>query len=173
MNMEIKTRHFQLGDEAREKIDAMFEKVERFSPRPVSEVKLQIVHEKNEFLCDGVLYLKGQEFRAEKSGMEPELAAQGVAEILQRQLEKFKGKVSGKQRGEAGGLGRALQGDESPIHFATETFELRNMNSPEARDAFTDSDAPFLVFRDSDSGRIGVVYRRNDGELGLMEAGNE
>ncbi len=59
------------------------------------------------------------------------------------------------------------------MHFSAENFELRDMDLLVARDAFTDSDAPFLVFRNVDSGRIGVVYRRTDGELGVMEATNE
>jgi len=172
MNLEIKTRHFQLDPEARERIEAQFEKVVRFSPRPVSEIRLQIVLEKNTFLCDGLLLLRNQEFRAANSGAEPDLATQGVAENLQRQLEKFKGKVSAKQRGEPGGLGKAMLASEPVVHFATENFELLEMNTLAAREAFTDSDAPFLVFRNVDTGRIGVVYRRRDGELGVMEAAN-
>jgi len=170
MNLEIKTRHFQMSDEGRERIEAQFEKVVRFSPRPVTSIRLQIVHENNVFVCDGVLSLRNQEFRAENTGDQPELATQGVADVLLRQLEKFKGKISGKQRGETGGLGRALPADEPPVHFTTESFEMHDMDPGVARDAFTDSNAPFLVFRNADNGRIGVVYRRHDGELGLMEA---
>ena len=170
MNLEIKTRHFQMSDEGHEQIEAQFEKVVRFSPRPVSSVRLQIVYENNVFVCDGLLLLRNQEFRAENTGEQPELATQGVADLLLRQLEKFKGKISGKQRGEAGGLGRAIASDEPAVHFATESFEMRDMDAGSARDAFTASDAPFLVFRNADNGRIGVVYRRHDGELGLMEA---
>lgn len=173
MNLEIKTRHFQIGDDHRERIEAQFEKVVRFSPRPVSSIRLQIVHENNMFTCDGLLILKNQEFRAENTGSEPELATQGVAEILLRQLEKFKGKISSKQRGEVGGLGRILPDEEPTVHFAAESFEMRDMDALTARDAFTDSNAPFLVFRNVDTGRIGVVYRRGDGELGLMESGAE
>jgi ribosomal subunit interface protein len=172
MNLEIKTRHFQLWDEVRERIEAQFEKLERFSPRPVSAIRLQIVHENNVFHCDGVLVLKSQEFRAENTGAEPDLATQGVAENLQRQLEKFKGKISGKQQREAGGLGRAFGDGEPAVHFAAEDFVLHDMDTLSARDAFTDSDAPFLVYRNVDTGRIGVVYRRADGELGFMEASN-
>jgi len=170
MELEIKTRHFNLDDEARETIEAQFEKLLRFSPRPVSQVRLQIVFENNQFTCDGVLHLKHQEFRAENTGAEPVLATQGVAENLQRQLEKFKGKVSAKQRGEAGGLGANLPAEEPSVFFATESFEMRDMDPIAARAAFTDSDGPFLVFRNADNGRIAVVYRRSDGELGLMEA---
>ena len=170
MNLEINTRHFQLDDEAREKIEASVDKLQRFSPRPITEVRLQIVRENSEFQCDGVLMLKGQEFRAENTAFEPEVAALAVADVLQRQLEKYKGKISGKQRGEAGGLGVALGGDEPTVHFATERFEIKNLNAARARDAFTDSEAPFLVYRDVDNGRISVVYRRKDGNLGIMES---
>ncbi|MEZ4387698.1 MAG: HPF/RaiA family ribosome-associated protein [Candidatus Krumholzibacteriia bacterium] len=172
MNLELKTRHFQLDDEMEEKIAATFEKLERFSPRPISEVRLLINHENNLFHCDGVLFLKGQEFRAENTGAEPDLAAAGVAEVLQRQLEKYKGKISGKHRGEAGGLGAAQDEVAPTVHFATEHFEMLNLNAARARDAFTDSDAPFLVYRDTDTGRVSVVYRRKDGDLGIMEARN-
>ncbi|HOX26689.1 MAG TPA: HPF/RaiA family ribosome-associated protein [Candidatus Krumholzibacteria bacterium] len=172
MNLEIKTRHFQLGDETRAKIEAQFEKILRFSPRPVNEIRLQIVLEKNDFICDGLLLMRNQEFRAANTGAEPDLATQGVAENLQRQLEKYKGKVSAKQRAEEGGLGRAMRGGEPLVHFATENFSLLELDALAAREAFTDSDAPFLVFRNVDSGRISVVYRRRDGELGLMEATN-
>jgi ribosomal subunit interface protein len=170
MNLDIKTRHFQMGDESREKIEAMFAKLERFSPRPVVEVKLLIKHENNDFHCDGALHLRNQEFRADNIGAEPELAAQGVVDVLQRQLEKYKGKISAKQRGEAGGLGKALQGDEPTVHFATEHFELKNLDAARARDEFTASDAPFLVYRDADNGRISVVYRNREGDLSVMEA---
>lgn len=172
MKVEIKTRHFHLDEEARQRIESQCEKLERFSPRPISEVRLQIVFEQNQFVCDGLLLLRSQEFRAANSGAEPDLAAQGVVENLQRQLDKFKGKVSSRQRGEAGGLGRAMAAAEPTVHFATEHFELLEMDALSARDAFTASDAPFLVFRDANTGRLGVVYRRHDGELGLMEASN-
>ena len=170
MDLEIKTRHFTLDDEAREQIEAQFEKILRFSPRPVSAIRLQIRFENNVFHCDGVLHLKNQEFRAQNEGAEPALATQGVADNLQRQLEKFKGKVSAKQRGEAGGLGANLPPEQPTVHFQIESFVMHDMDLVAARAAFTDSDAPFLVFRNTDTGRIGVVYRRSDGELGLMEA---
>lgn len=170
MNLEINTRHFQLYDEVQEKIEAAFEKLERFSPRPITEVRLVINHENNQFHCDGVLHLKGQEFRADNTAAQPELAAAGVAETLQRQLEKYKGKMTGKHRGETGGLGVALGDGEPSVHFATEHFVIHNLSATRAQAAFTDSEAPFLVYRDAESGRISVVYRRKDGDLGIMEA---
>jgi ribosomal subunit interface protein len=178
MDLDIKTRHFSLGEEAREKIEAQFEKLERFSPRPVLETKLNLAFDNGTFACDAELFLRNHVFRASHGGApEPELAAVGAAENLQRQLEKFKGKVSAKQRGETGGLGRAMVLEESPdlarLIETEEGFELRDMDRVAAQDAFVSSSAPFLVYRDTDTSRIAVVYRREDGEIGLMQARND
>ena len=173
MQLEIIARHFNLGDEHKEFIEAAVEKLERFSPRPVQSFKLTMNHEAGRFHADGVLYLKNHEFRAGAEGSEPEYAMTELAENLKRQLSKFKGKISGKQKGGEGGLGKALgevafppgEAGESP-----ENFVLRDMDVQSARDAFDAGDQPFLVFRDVATSRVGIIYRRDDGELGHMQS---
>ena len=173
MQMEIKARHFTLGDEQREVIEAALDKLEKFSPRPVKSLHLTIDHDAGRFAADSVLHLKAHEFRAKAEGMEPEIAVNEMIENLRKQLAKFKGKISGKQKGEEGGLGRAMLADmsldaaedESPLAFI-----LKNMDLAEAKDAFQASEQPFLIFRNPLNSRVGVIYRRDDGSLGQMEA---
>jgi ribosomal subunit interface protein len=176
MNLDIKTRHFQLDDEAREKIEAQIEKLDRFSPRPLQDCKLVLTFEKNLFECDAVVFVSHHEFRAKHVGAEPELAAIGAAEILQKQLEKFKGKLSARQRAEPGGLGRALTGAGAAGMTGgegAEGFDLHNLTPVAAQDLLAGTDEPFLVFRNTESSRIAVVYRLEDGGLRLMEARND
>ena len=179
MQLEINARHFTLGDEAKEVIEAAVEKLERFSPRPIQSFKLTINHEGGMFHADAVLHLKHQEFRAGSEGSEPEYAVTELAENLKRQLTKFKGKISGKQKGEEGGLGKALGEagggellDDLADGETPEGFALRDMDVVSARDAFNSGDQPFLVFRNVENSRVGVIYRRDDGELGHMESTN-
>jgi putative sigma-54 modulation protein len=180
MQLEINARHFTLGDEAKEVIEAAVEKLERFSPRPIQSFKLTINHEGGMFHADAVLHLKHHEFRAGAEGSEPEYAVTELAENLKRQLTKFKGKISGKQKGEEGGLGKAL-GDAGGFDLpeglvdgeTPDGFALRDMDVDTARDSFSTGDLPFLVFRNVATSRVGVIYRREDGELGHMEATNE
>jgi ribosome-associated translation inhibitor RaiA len=176
MNLDIKTRHFQLDDEAREKIVVHFEKLDRFSPRPLQDSKLTLTFEKDIFECDAVVFISHHEFRAKHDGAEPELAAIGAAEILQKQLEKFKGKLSARQRAESGGLGHTLP--ESGATGLTGEggaagFDLHNLTPILAQDMLAGTDEPFLVFRNKETSRIAVVYRHEDGHLGLMEARND
>jgi putative sigma-54 modulation protein len=175
MQLEIIDRHFTLGEEQREFIEAAVEKLVRFSPRPVQGFKLTMTHEAGQFSADAVLYLKNHDFRAQAEGREPEHAMTELAENLRRQLSKFKGKISGKQKGREGGLGEALgdvafpAGEEGE---APENFVLRDMDVAAAREAFTAAEMPFLVFRNVANSRVGIIYRREDGELGHMESGD-
>jgi len=176
MQMEINARHFNLGDDQRETIETALAKLERFSPRPVQSCKLTISHEAGRFVADAVLHLKNNDFRAEAAGVEPEYAADEIVESLRKQLTKFKGRLSGKQKGEEGGLGRAMVDDggvfagDAEAEGSTEGFVLRDMDVDGAKEAFAAAELPFLIFRDVNTARLGVIYRRGDGELGHMEA---
>jgi ribosome-associated translation inhibitor RaiA len=174
MQLEIIARHFTLGDEHKEAIEAAAEKLERFSPRPVQSFKLTITHDAGLFHADGVLHLKNHDFRAGAEGREPEHAVAELTENLQRQLSKFKGKTSGKQKGATGGLGKALGEVVPPMaedaDGVSESFVLRDMDVDAAREAFAAEQQPFFVFRNVANSRVGIIYRRENGELGHMES---
>lgn len=175
MQLEINARHFTMGDDQRELIEAAVEKLVKFSPRPVQSLKMTITHEAGRFSADSVLHLKSTEFRAKGDGMEPEFAVNEMMENLRKQLVKFKGKISGKQKGEEGGLGRAMSaGSVQPEleNTATEGFTLLDIDVTSAREKFETGDLPFLVFRNVGNDRLGVIYRRTNGELGYMESEN-
>ena len=108
--------------------------------------------------------------------MEPEFAVNEMVENLRKQLAKYKGKISGKQKGEEGGLGRAMiagsglpdEGDSQP-----EGFILLDLDVDGAQEKFKAQDLPFLLFRNIDNDKLGVIYRRSNGELGHMEPEND
>ncbi len=174
MQIEFRSRHFTLGDDQKEQIETQLEKLDRFSPRPLQSARVTITHESGRFSCDTVLYLKNHEFRSKGEGVEPELAIVEVVESLRKQLSKFKGKMSARQKGEEGGLGRALvdekyaEGGIKPLE--SEGFLLEDMDVASAMSAFNDSKYPFLIFRNQETNKVSVVYKRDDGELSLMQA---
>ena len=176
MQLEINVRHFTMGDDQREVIEAAVEKLVKFSPRPVESIKMTITHEAGRFSADSVLHLKSTEFRAKGDGMEPEIAVNEMMENLRKQLAKFKGKISGKQKGEEGGLGRAMFAGSALSEsedMTPEGFVLLDIDIASAREKFEAGDLPFLVFRNVGNERLGVIYRRANGELGHMESEND
>ncbi|MBU8869449.1 MAG: HPF/RaiA family ribosome-associated protein [Gemmatimonadales bacterium] len=176
MQMEISSRHFTMSDEQHEAIEEALGKLEKYSPRPVQSVRLTLIHEAGRFTADSVLHLKTTEFRAKEVGLEPEYAVTEVVEALRKQLTKFKGKISGKQKGEEGGLGRAMLdggGIQDGEFAAAEGFVLKDMDVQSARDEFTSQGQPFLIFRNVETAKVAVIYRRVGGDLGHMESSND
>jgi ribosomal subunit interface protein len=172
MQIEIVARHFSIGEDQREKIEGRLEKMARFSPRPPVSTRLKLTREGQEFAADLTFYLKSQEFRARAEGDEPELATEGACENLEKQLRRFKGRISGRQQGEEGGLGRALQdaGELAGAILEPEGFRLQDLSVSDAIEAFQGTDHPFLVFRNAETSRLNVIYHRTDGEVGLLES---
>lgn len=176
MEKEIITRHFNLGEEQTVMVEEAIDKLEKFSPRPVQSVKLTINHEAGQFFAEGVLHLKNNEFRAKGEGREPEICVVEFTENLRKQLSKFKGKISGRQKGEDGGLGKAMiDGDPYVASDDEEAtgFVLKDMDVDGAREAFNGAEQPFLVFRNVENNRVGVIYKLDNGELGHMESNND
>ena len=52
MQLEINARHFTMGDDQKELIEAAVEKLIKFSPRPVQALKMTINHEAGRFFAD-------------------------------------------------------------------------------------------------------------------------
>ncbi|HVG38742.1 MAG TPA: HPF/RaiA family ribosome-associated protein, partial [Pyrinomonadaceae bacterium] len=48
-------------------------------------------------------------------------------------------------------------------------YEVKPMTAEEAALRLSEDSNQFLVFRDADTDRVGVLYKRNDGNYGLIE----
>jgi putative sigma-54 modulation protein len=101
-----------------------------------------------------------------------------VLEKIQRQAIKHKGKKIAKKRKPASQpllLGARSRTESSPTNSDTprvirsKSFAAKPMTVEEAVHEVTASRNEFLVFRNSESERVSVVYRRKDGNFGLIE----
>jgi putative sigma-54 modulation protein len=101
-------------------------------------------------------------------------------EKLERQALKHKNKVIEvkRQRAKAKSVAKRLGTQSSSARTANdgndsiqeEEAQRKPMAVEEAVIELNHSDYPFLVFRNSDSGAVNVLYRRKDGTLGLIRA---
>ena len=175
MQFEFNTRHFALEDESRDRIEKRIAKLERYSPRNPVSIRLTITKEGGRFEAELSYYLRNTDFHAKAERTEPDLAADEAIESLERQLRRFKDRVANRDKGEEGsaGLGEAmaaagLLASEGAV-LDEAGFRLKDLSVEAAVEAFRDSQYPFLVFRNRDSSRVAVVYRREEGTYGLLE----
>jgi putative sigma-54 modulation protein len=95
---------------------------------------------------------------------------------LRRQAVKIKGKIIDRKHHAPSAAVLApsplppVQPDTpSPRIIRSRRYSVKPMTPEEAIMQVEESDEQFFVFRDADTDRIGVLYRRNDGNFGLIE----
>ena len=97
---------------------------------------------------------------------------------LDKQVRRHKDKITSRRKGEAGkGKGaRAAQpaGDTAAepsegVIIERQSYEMKPMPPEEAVMQLEIDGLEFLVFTNSENGQIGVVYKRKDGNFGLIE----
>ncbi len=97
-----------------------------------------------------------------------------VLEKIERQALKHKGKKIDKKRkstttAQAARAEAAAGNSEARQVIRSTSFEAKPMTVEEAVQEVDTSNSEFIVFRNAESERVSVVYRRRDGNFGLIE----
>jgi ribosomal subunit interface protein len=116
---------------------------------------------------------RGTILRAEKSAPELYAAVDLVEENLHRQITRYKDRTwkRGKLPREAAPIEDGLQAeleDEQATIIRTKQFNLKPMHADEAVEQMELLGHDFFVYRDVESESVNVLYRRRDGNYGLI-----
>jgi len=179
MQVNITFRHLEsteaLKAHARDKV----QHIQRYIDRP-SEAHVVLDLENLEHKADinlkaGPFLLRG---RAKSGDMYASIDA--AAEKLERQLKKHKEKLKSHKLPERQGGQRVVDVrhevfDEARLAASdrvvkSDTFQAKVMSLDEAVMQLDLLDVHFFVFQSAKDGSFNVVYRREDGNLGLIEA---
>jgi len=88
--------------------------------------------------------------------------------VIKVKRQRAKAKSVAERLGTHGSADREAEREKDSIQ--EEEAQRKPMAVEEAVIELNHSDYPFLVFRNSDSGAVNVLYRRKDGTLGLIRA---
>ena len=119
--------------------------------------------------------------RGEEATMDMYTSIDLVVEKLERQIHKHKTKL--QRRFRAGGFQAEMVKDEHPAAAApaddedysivkTKRFTVKPMDVQEAIMEMNMLNHDFFMFRNAENEQVCVVYRRTDGNYGLIEPGN-
>ena len=175
MELQITCRNMQLVEEARRYIERKLGRLNRHLPN-ITESKVEVAEEKtrapqHRFVVQMTVDSQGTLLRAEERGEDLFTAVDKAAEIMNRQIEHYKGKLYDRGRGNS--PDRNESGDRTelaaPVVIKTKRFGVKPMPVAEAIDQMELLGHDFFLFFNAESERIGVVYRRKDGNYGLIE----
>ncbi len=154
-------------------------KLDRYAPRLVES---HVILKKEKYVFWAELTLSAKNFRAygEAKSKENVYAAMDLAySRVEKQLKKYREKVKAHHKGEKGGAPKERAArqifekeaiaSEKPEIVRTGDFAVKPMSIEEASLQLELSPNPFLVFSNASTKQVNVIYKRGDGNHGLIE----
>ena len=141
----------------------------------VGEITVLLTVTKGRHIVEVTVPVEGILLRGEESTMDMYTSIDLVIEKLERQIRKHKTKLERRFRN--GGfrmesavapVNEADSGEEYPV-VKTKRFAVKPMDVQEAIMQMNLINHEFFVFRDAKTEEVNVVYRRKDGNYGLIE----
>ena len=181
MELVIKAKNMEVEKGAREYIRSKLNKLERHLP-DITEVKVELVQEmtksaENRFVAQVTINSHGTLLRAEERASTIYAAIDIVVDVLNRQCERFKDKLY-RSRRRISPFRRELAAEEVPEERVEESeskivkvkrFPVKPMTPEEAAEQMELLSHDFFIFFNPEINRFSVLYRRGDGNYGLIE----
>lgn len=173
MRVELTGRHIKITPAIRALVDDRLAHSLRKLNSSALSVQIVLTKEKSRLLAETTLHVKGERFlHAEATGRDPQVALAAALERLDHQVQKVKNKwADGKRRsGRAAPEPAEPRPAEDGVRIVrARRYAVKPMSIEEAAMEVGPTPNAFVVFRDASSEAISILFRRPDGNLGLIE----
>jgi putative sigma-54 modulation protein len=178
MQFQVKGRNLEVSDAIRSYAEAKLAKIERQLKDP--RVELELAVERNpsiaaNHVAEATIWTKGPVLRAREASSDMHASIDQLVDKLERQVTRYKRQGRDRRRKAARANGRSndatqpVPDDANPLIVKTKQFAVKPLTPEEAVEQLELVGHDFFVFRSADSGEVNVVYRRRDGNYGLIE----
>jgi len=177
MELQITSKNVELTPTVRQFIERKLGKLGRHLPNIV-EYKVEILEQKTKspqqhFVVQVTLNSNGTLLRGVDRGEDLLIAINKVAEVMNQQIEHYKGKLYEKGKGSSLARGEFSEeaGPAQPVRRVVKIkrFAVKPMSVAEAIDQMELLGHDFFLFFNADTEEINLLYRRRDGNYGLIE----
>jgi putative sigma-54 modulation protein len=171
MNVIVTGRHLEITPAIRKYAEEKVGKFVRYLSDITEAVVTLSVEKKYRHKVEVLLKVNGVLIQAESVTDEIYSAIDEVSEKLERQIKKYKEKLVSYRKGggkaaETAGKGASA---ETGRIIKNKRFDLKPMSPDEASMQMELLDKDFFVFINDISSDVNVIYRRRDGNFGLIE----
>src|SRR5882672_4923492 len=164
MRFEYTGRHVEVSPGIRKHVEDHFKKLDHIFNGTEPAVHVIITVEKNRHIGEVVAYWRDHTLTAKDVNADMYLALTRAIEKVEKQALKLKKKSIDRKQGAKRTAAVAPTPDGQ-----LEATPRPPMTTEEAALQVSSESDQFIVFRDADTQRIGVLYKRKDGNFGLIE----
>jgi len=177
MRLQVKGKNVEVSDSIRRYAEEKLRKLDR-QLHALTQVELELRVEKNPSIsenqvAEATIWTKGPTLRAREASTDMKSSIDQLTDKLLRQVEHYRAKRSRRQvRGNGsppGGSMSTPDEETGPRIVKTKQFSVKPMSPEEAAMQLELVGHDFFVFRNDESADVNVIYRRRDGDYGLIE----
>ncbi|SMB91447.1 SSU ribosomal protein S30P [Thermanaeromonas toyohensis ToBE] len=173
MRLVVRGKNFEVSDALRQYAEKRLKKLERFLGEEV-EVQVTMSVSRDRHIVEVTVPLDGYLLRGEEATGDMYGSIDLVLEKLEKQMEKYKTRLAKKVKGNAlkeEAIISLLKEEETeePKVVRTKRFPIKPMSVEEAILQMNLLGHNFFVFANAETEQVNVLYRRKDGNYGLIE----
>jgi putative sigma-54 modulation protein len=179
MDLSIKGRNVEVTDRLSDYVEKKIGKLDRYLPT-ISEVWVELATEgaraaQDRQVCQVTVRANGTILRAEERSDDMFTSIDAVLDKMYRQIARYKGKRKNRWRGAAVPMEplpletEEVYDEETTNIVRTKRFAMTPMGPDEAVEQMELLGHDFFVFYNADEGQVNVIYRRKDGDYGLLQ----
>ncbi|MBI2886160.1 MAG: ribosome-associated translation inhibitor RaiA [Chloroflexi bacterium] len=182
MELTIKGRNTEITDDVKQYVQKKLERVGRHLPFRDVETVVELFQKQSKrqdqrSVVEITMTANGAVLRCEEKAADFPAAIDTAADSLDRQIERFKGRLYDRHRAgaaERAGVGRGMLGPAAAAETVSavirrKRFLVEAMDEEEAVERMELVGHDFFVFLNAGTGRLGIVYRRKDAGYGLLD----
>jgi len=183
LTFNIRGENIEVTDAIRDYVQKRISKLEKYfenNVEAIAHINLKVYPNKTSKV-EVTIPLPYLTLRAEETSPDLYASVDLVTDKLERQIRKYKTKVNRKSR-EKGYKNLDFvpesaednSSDSNELQVVrTKRVSLKPMDNEEAILQMDMLGHDFFIYQDSETDGVSIVYRRNDGRYGLIEAGDE
>lgn len=172
MNIQITGKNIPVTDSLREIVQKKLKKLDRYF-EPDTEVIVVLSIERARQIVEVTIPLGGFILRGEESTDDMYASVEGVVRKLEKQIHHHRTRLERRLRGDAfhdiSDMPEETQAEVQHIVVRTKRFAVKPLDVDEAALQMQLLGHDFFVFMNADSGEVNVIYKRKDGNFGLIE----
>ncbi len=176
MRLDVKGRNVEVTPDLRAYAERKVGKLAKQLADP-THVEVELAVEKNPSIADNnvaeaTVWTKGPVLRAREASPDMRASIDQLVDKLERQVVRYRQKArhEHERHHESPRVDQSsVPSEEDAVIVKKKQFALNPMTPEEAILQLELIGHDFFVFRNLDSGEINVLYRRNDGDYGLIE----
>jgi putative sigma-54 modulation protein len=171
MEISVRGKHVEITTALRDYVEKKVGKLERYTDAPVNaQVRLNVEH--GQHIVEVTAAVNGQLLRGEEGTTDMYASIDLVTDKLEKQMLKYKARL--RKRGKDIGLVEeptlhAKNEDQNGKLVRSKRFPAKPLSLEEAMVQIEMLSHDFFVFTNEVSNRTNVLYRRKDGNYGLLE----